>query len=55
VFAVIGQAKINGKISPEAESTILAKLLTHWALRRTLDSSAACPTLARPQVGASVT
>jgi hypothetical protein len=55
VFAVIGQAKINGKISPEAESTILAKLLTHWALRRTLDSSAACTTLARPQVGASVT
>lgn len=42
VFAVIGQAKMNGKISPEAESNLLAKLLTHWALRRTLEASAVC-------------
>jgi hypothetical protein len=40
VFAVIGQAKMHGKISPEAESNILARLLTHWALRRTLEASA---------------
>jgi hypothetical protein len=54
VFAVIGQAKMNGKISPEAESNLLAKLLTHWALRRTLEASAACEscsnTLARVPV-----
>jgi len=42
VFAVIGQARAVGKMSPEAESTVLAKLLTHWALRSTLDVSAVC-------------
>jgi hypothetical protein len=41
VFAVIGQAKMNGKISPETESHLLTKLLIHWALRRTLEASAA--------------
>lgn len=46
VFAVIGQARADGKISPEDESTLLAKLLTHWALRATLDIAAACT--ARP-------
>ncbi len=35
VFAVIGQAKADGKISPEAENRILTKLLAHWALRST--------------------
>jgi hypothetical protein len=42
VFAVIGQARADGKLSPEDESTLLDKLLTHWALRSTLDVSAAC-------------
>jgi hypothetical protein len=41
-FAVIGQARADAKMSPESESTLLAKLLTHWALRSTLDMSAAC-------------
>jgi hypothetical protein len=44
VFAVIGQARADGLISPEYESDLLAKLLTHWALRATLDISAACAT-----------
>jgi hypothetical protein len=43
-FAVIGQAKADGKISPEEESRVLANLLTHWALRSTLDTSAVCAT-----------
>lgn len=42
VFAAIGQARADGKISPESESTVVAKLLTHWALRSTLDMSAQC-------------
>jgi len=42
VFAAIGQARADGKMSPEAESTVLAKLLTYWALRSTLDMSAVC-------------
>ena len=43
VFAVIGQARSDGRMSPEQESTILAKLLTHWALSSTLDVFASCP------------
>jgi hypothetical protein len=46
VFAVLGQARSDGRLSPEAESEVLAKLLTHWALRSTLDTAAACATSA---------
>jgi hypothetical protein len=42
VFAVIGQASADGKISPEDESRLLTNLLTYWALRGTLDMSALC-------------
>ena len=42
VFAVIGQAKANEALSPEDESDLLVKLLTHWAMRGTLDASTAC-------------
>ncbi len=42
VFAVIGQARVDGKISPEEESRLLTSLLTYWALRGTLDMSALC-------------
>jgi len=45
-FAVIGQAKADGAISPEAESDLLAELLKHWALQSSLDESARCA--ARP-------
>jgi len=47
VFAVIGQAKADGKISPEAESNTLSGLLTHWAMRSALDTSAICATQPR--------
>ena len=50
VFAVIGQARANGQLSPEDESTLLARLLTHWALRSTLDSTAFCSDSARRRV-----
>ena len=36
VFAVIGQVRADGILSPEHESILLARLLTHWALRNTL-------------------
>lgn len=42
VFAVIGQANADGKISPEDESRLLTNLLTYWALKGTLDMSAFC-------------
>ncbi|MDR5757125.1 hypothetical protein [Caballeronia sp. LZ035] len=42
VFAVLGQARMNGHLNAEEESDVFAKLLTHWALRSTLDTSLAC-------------
>lgn len=36
-FAVIGQAKMDGTITPEAESTWLANLLRYWAVTITLN------------------
>jgi hypothetical protein len=40
VFAVLGQARADRKLNPEMESILLTKLLTYWALRVTLDTSA---------------
>ena len=48
VFAVLGQASADGQLTPEDESALLAKLLTHWALRSTLDASAACAAIPIP-------
>ena len=41
-FAVIGQARAGGRASPEDESHLLAKLLTHWALASTLQEASFC-------------
>ena len=37
VFAVIGQARVDHRISPEMESSILGHLLSHWALVSTFN------------------
>jgi hypothetical protein len=42
VFAVIGQARADGGITPEDESALLSKLLTYWALRATVNISELC-------------
>ena len=52
VFAVLGQARADGNLSPEDESDLLAKLLTFWAMRSTLDTSAYCAAIPRSQVRA---
>ena len=44
VFAVIGQARSDGLLTPEDESALLAKALSHWALRSTLETAFACAT-----------
>jgi hypothetical protein len=49
VFAVLGQAAADGQLTPEDESALLAKLLTHWALSSTLAASSACSTVPGPQ------
>src|SRR5262249_32318157 len=47
VFAVLGQARSDMTLRPEDESTLLAKLLTFWALRATVDMTDACAAGAR--------
>jgi len=47
VFAAIGQAKADGTISPETESKLLADLLSYWAMRSALDTTAICATQPR--------
>jgi hypothetical protein len=42
VFAVMGQARADRRITPEEESALFGKLLTHWALRATLNMSEIC-------------
>ncbi|WP_377705472.1 hypothetical protein [Pseudoduganella sp. UC29_71] len=46
-FAVLGQARADGRLSPEDESVLLGRLLTHWALRSTLDLTALCGDVAQ--------
>ena len=50
-FAVLGQARWEGLLSPELESRMLAYLLTYWALRSTLDISASYARSAPGQCG----
>lgn len=49
-FAVIGQARADGKITPEAESRMLDALLRYWALRDTLNTSTVCAALRQPRL-----
>ena len=42
VFAVIGQARAEGAITPETEGRIFAEMLRCWALRDTLDTVVYC-------------
>jgi hypothetical protein len=41
-FAVVGQARAEGRITPEQESSMLASLLTYWAVQSALSTSAIC-------------
>jgi hypothetical protein len=42
VFAVLGQARADGRLDAQEESKLIAKLLTHWALRNSLDAAERC-------------
>ncbi|HAB19743.1 MAG TPA: hypothetical protein PLX89_12650 [Verrucomicrobiota bacterium] len=46
-FAVIGQARADDAIHPQAESQLLGQLLTFWALRGTLDLHELCAAAAQ--------
>jgi hypothetical protein len=55
VFAVLGQAKADGGLSPEDDSELLAKLLRFWAMRSTLDASAYCAAIPKSRMQALAT
>jgi hypothetical protein len=46
-FAVFGQARADGLMSPEEESRAMGGLLTAWALKGALEASATCAALPR--------
>jgi hypothetical protein len=52
VFAVIGQARAEGLISPEIESQSLSRMLNYWAVRDALDHRANCVKPARKESAA---
>ncbi len=41
-FAALGQARLDGRLTPELESELLARLLKHWAWRATVDVVEVC-------------
>ena len=41
VMAAIGQARASGKMTPEQETALVCRMLTHWALRETLHETPA--------------
>jgi hypothetical protein len=55
VFAVVGQARADGRISPEEESRLIGNLLTYWAMRSTLDTSVLCAEGGRARATALIT
>jgi len=40
-FAVLGQARASGRLSPERESRLLRRLIASWAVRSSLDTARA--------------
>ncbi len=54
VFAVLGQARANARLTPEEESHLFAKLLTHWALRSSLNSTPSFAVRSRHELGLTV-
>jgi hypothetical protein len=55
VFAVVGQAKADGRISAGQEYSQLTGVLTRWALNRAQNSRAPSAALARPLLSANGT
>jgi hypothetical protein len=39
---VLGQARLDGRLTPELESELLARLLKHWAWRATVNVTEVC-------------
>jgi len=54
VFAVIGQARADNKLTPEMEARALSRLLTFWALKSSLETTAHCPPRVRGEAIAAL-
>jgi hypothetical protein len=54
IFATLGRARITGRLTPEEEDRILGRLITHWALKSTLDIAELCAASSRPGFAAPV-
>jgi hypothetical protein len=54
-FAVLGQARGAGLLTPERESRLLSGLLTRWAVRGSLDTSVLCAQVRSRQAPALTT
>lgn len=50
VFAVLGQAKVDGLLEADRESRMVGEFLNHWALTRGLWSLVPCDHKVRPRV-----
>ena len=50
-FAVLGQARLDGRLTPELESEVLSRLLRHWAWRATVDVAEVCAVARRKRGG----
>jgi hypothetical protein len=48
VFAVLGQARADGALTPEREGDLLVSLLRHWAWRSTVVVNEVCAAARRP-------
>jgi hypothetical protein len=55
VFAVLGQGRADGKLTPEDESELIGKLLTFWALKTTLNTSYECAAMVGALLAKSAT
>lgn len=52
-FAVLGQARLDGRLEPETEGDLVASLLRHWAWRATVDLGEVCAAARRKSNGAA--
>jgi len=52
-FAVLGQARADGALTPEREGDLIAELLRHWAWRSTVDVNEVCAAARRPTPAAA--
>ena len=54
LFAAVGQARANGEITPEQESSLLSRHLAHWAMKDALDITSTCARFGQSETAAGI-